>query len=247
VKVLIAGETWVTSTSVTKGYDTFTTGGYGEGYSYLQKALTERGVDVEVMKSHEVSTDFPWSADGLSAYDAIVISDIGSRTFTLTKEVTRFSQRTPDRLELLRDWVEAGGALVMVGGYLTFQGIEAKGQWSGTAVEDVLPVAISRWDDRVERPAGAVATVVEPAHPVLEGVDGEWPHLLGWNRLEAKPGANVVVEIAGDPLLVLGEFGLGRSAVFASDISPHWAPQEFCSWPGYTAIWANIIDWVTST
>jgi uncharacterized membrane protein len=209
--------------------------------------LVERGIEVDIVKSHEVAADFPWSLEALAEYDAIVISDVGSRSFTLTKEVTRFHQATPDRLELLKSWVHEGGSLVMVGGYLTFQGIEAKGQWSGTAVEDTLPVSISRWDDRVERPSGAIAEVVQAGHPVLAGVDGPWPLLLGWNRITPREGAEVVVEIGGDPLLVLGSYGDGRSVAFASDISPHWVPEEFLAWPGYEALWANIIDWVTAT
>lgn len=28
-------------------------------------------------------------------------------------------------------------------------------------------------------------------------------------------------------------FGGGRTAAFASDLAPHWAPQEFLDWPGY--------------
>ena len=43
-------------------------------------------------------------------------------------------------------------------------------------------------------------------------------------------------EIEGDPMMAVGDFGKGRSAVFTSDCSPHWAPMEFVSWAHYKTI-----------
>ena len=138
-----------------------------------------------------------------------------------------------------------GGGLVMIGGYLTFQGIDAKGQYAGSAVEDVLPVMISRHDDRVERPEGVVAHVGDPSHAITKGLPGEWPALLGYNEVAAKPDAEVLVRVGGDPLIAIGEFGKGRSAVFTSDCGPHWAPPPFVDWAGYAPMWNGIADWVS--
>jgi uncharacterized membrane protein len=47
-------------------------------------------------------------------------------------------------------------------------------------------------------------------------------------------------------LLVLGRFGKGRTAVWTSDIGPHWLPQTFVDWPGYAMLWKNLLGWVTA-
>jgi uncharacterized membrane protein len=52
------------------------------------------------------------------------------------------------------------------------------------------------------------------------------------------------VRCGDDPLLVCGSYYAGRSAVFTSDCAPHWAPPEFLDWPGYRALWPNLICWL---
>ncbi len=48
------------------------------------------------------------------------------------------SKRTPNRLKLLKSYVEAGGGLIMVGGYLSFQGINGSARYHGTPIEEIL-------------------------------------------------------------------------------------------------------------
>jgi uncharacterized membrane protein len=69
--------------------------------------------------------------------------------------------------------------------------------------------------------------------------------LLGYNKTLPKPGCDVVAEIEGDPLIATGNFGRGRSAVFCSDCSPHWAPPEFVEWKHYATIWKNMLEYLT--
>jgi uncharacterized membrane protein len=149
----------------------------------------------------------------------------------------------PNRLQAIRDYVEAGGGLVMVGGYMTFQGIEGKAKYAGTLVEDVLPVTLMRHDDRMEMPQGASPQVEDTAHPILAGVGEPWPALLGYNHVAAKPDAEVLARLAGDPLLVAGSFGMGRAVAFTSDCGPHWAPPPFVEWAGYAKLWNGIVEW----
>lgn len=150
----------------------------------------------------------------------------------------------PNRLLALRDYVAQGGGLVMIGGYLTFQGIDAKAQYAGTAVEEALPVTLLRADDRAENPQGVSPRVSDPGHPIVAGLGDEWPVLLGYNRVVAKPGTSIVARVEDDPLLVAGSFGRGRSVAFTSDCGPHWAPPPFVEWSGYARLWAQIAGWV---
>ena len=132
----------------------------------------------------------------------------------------------------------------MIGGYLSFAGIEGKARYHGTAVQDALPVLISAVDDRAEQPQGVVPMPDLPDHPVLRGVPEPWPALLGYNRVTARPDAEVLVRCGADPLVACWEHRAGRSAVFTSDCAPHWAPPEFMAWAGYRPLWANLVRWL---
>jgi uncharacterized membrane protein len=50
--------------------------------------------------------------------------------------------------------------------------------------------------------------------------------------------------VGADPLVVVGEYGLGRSAAFTSDCGPHWCPPPFMAWEGYATMWQQLVAWV---
>jgi uncharacterized membrane protein len=61
-----------------------------------------------------------------------------------------------------------------------------------------------------------------------------------------KPGSELVASVGADPLIAAHRYGAGRSAVFTSDCSPHWAPPEFCEqWDGYSVLFDNIVTWLS--
>jgi len=242
-KVLIAGESWVTHSIHQKGFDSFTTTSYEEGVGPLRSALEDSGLGVDYLPNHLAATAFPETADELSGYDVVLLSDIGVNTLLLHPETFEHSTPRPDRIASIREYVAAGGGLVMVGGYLTFQGIEGKARWAGTPVEDALPVTLKETDDRVEVPPGVVPSVLVPDHPIVSGLLGSWPALLGYNRVQPRHGADLVVAVGDDPLIVAGTHGRGRSVAFTSDCGPHWCPPPFVSWEGYARMWAQLVGW----
>jgi uncharacterized membrane protein len=243
LRVLIAGESWTTHSIHQKGFDSFTTTEYVEGVQWLRDALEGGGWQVDHQPSHLAARNFPATAKALSDYACVVLSDIGANTLLLHPDTFVRSVPLPNRLAAIRDYVRAGGGLVMVGGYLSFQGIEAKARYQGTPIEEALPVEIDGHDDRVEVPQGVEPRVVDAAHPIVKAIKGPWPALLGYNRVEPKADADVVAVVGNDALLVAGTFGKGRSVAFTSDCGPHWAPPSFISWPGYTTLWRGIVGW----
>ena len=243
-RVLIAGESWVTHSIHQKGFDSFTTTAYEEGVGPLKDALEAGGFEVTYLPNHVAATDFPDTPAALSEYDAVVLSDIGANTLLLHPETFARSVPRPDRIAAIRDYVKMGGGLVMVGGYLTFAGIEGKARWAGTPVEEALPVRIATADDRVESPAGTSPLVRLPGHGIVSGLPAEWPDLLGYNRVSPKAAAEVVVTVGDDPLIVAGTFGSGRGAAFTSDCGPHWCPPPFVEWDGYARMWQQLLAWV---
>jgi uncharacterized membrane protein len=242
--ILLAGETWITHSIHQQGFDSFTTTSYHDGAEALVAALRQGGFEVERLPNHEAGAKFPYTVDELRGYGAIVLSDIGANTLLLHPDTFERSIPTPNRLSAIRDYVQGGGGLVMIGGYLTFQGIDAKAQWAGTPVEEALPVTIQTTDDRVEAPQGVTPLVANANHEITSGLPGEWPKLLGYNRVRPRDGAEVLVSVAHDPLIAVGQFGQGRSVAFTSDCGPHWCPPSFVEWDGYQRLWCQLLSWV---
>ncbi|WP_028936353.1 glutamine amidotransferase [Pseudonocardia spinosispora] len=244
-RVLVAGESWVTQSTHIKGVDTFTTSSYVVGVEPLRRALESRGHQVEHLPAHLVPARFPSSEGELSAYDVVVLSDIGANSVQLAPSVFEKAIPGADRLGALRDWVDAGGGLLMIGGYLSFTGFEGKAAYRNTVLHDVLPVELLAEDDRVELPAGTRAEVLDADHPALGGVAGDWPALLGYNRVRPRPESSVLARIGADPLVAVAQRGAGRTAVFTSDCSPHWAPEAFCEhWDGYPRVFGGLVEWL---
>jgi uncharacterized membrane protein len=216
------------------------------------KALAGSPFDLVYMKAHEAAADFPLTLAELDAYAAVILSDLGSNTLLLHPDVWFRGQTVPNRLRLLKEWVGQGGALMMIGGYYSFQGINAGARYHRTPVEEVLPVECLPYDDRIEMPEGFRAELLRPDHPILSGLSGEWPLLLGCNevRLKQAPGVELLAKLpdaqGGHPLLVTGTFGAGRTLAWTSDIGPHWLPQGFSDWDGYGRLWRQALAWLTA-
>ncbi len=248
IGVLLAGESWVSAATHTKGFDQFGSVTFHLGAEPLVAVLRDSRFDLTYMPAHEAAEGFPFTLDGLARHRVLILSDLGANTLLLPQAVWLHGRTVPNRLKLIRDFVAAGGGLVMVGGYFSFQGIDGRARWRRTPVEDALPVTCLPYDDRIEAPEGFQAELCGPPdHPLLAGLGGAWPALLGANEVCAKPGAQVLARLpaeqGGHPLLVAGRHGKGRTVAWTSDIGPHWVPEEFVRSPVYARLWTNILGW----
>jgi uncharacterized membrane protein len=241
--VLVAGESWTTHTIHIKGFDSFETSSYAEGGTQMIAALRAGSCEVTYMPSHVAMTAFPATADALRAFDVVVLSDIGANTLLLPDTTFVRSVPTANRLASIRAFVEGGGGLLMIGGYLTFQGIQAKANYHGTDVEAALPVQLFPGDDRREHPEGIAPVVVAGKHPAMDGLR-RWPSFLGYNASVLREDAELLASIGGDPFIAVRHVANGRSAIFSSDCGPHWGPPAFLSWAGYPRLWCNLAEWL---
>lgn len=95
---------------------------------------------------------FPESVAELSAYDALIISDVAAESLSEAQQ------------KWIEDWVRKRGAgLMMVGGQRSF----AAGRWQGTPVGEMLPVELTSKSDWV--PGTQVKMAADPAalaHPL---------------------------------------------------------------------------------
>jgi uncharacterized membrane protein len=175
-----------------------------------------------------VPSDRPLDASLLaSARSLFVVSDYPS------------SQISDELQHQIVNQVSHGAGLLMVGGWESFHGLD--GDWDGTPVGEILPVAIGSSDDRVNCDHPVLLRKVS-AHPSVDGLPwSERPPLIGgFNRVTVKPDAQVVLEAVhfavtqdkgsfhftpqsdADPLLVVGLHGAGRTAALMTDVAPHW-------------------------
>ena len=77
------------------------------------------GADVTYMRNHEATEGFPYTADELKhRYDAVILSDIPADSLLLPRAVFVEGKKRPNRLRSLGRFVEQGGGLLMVGGYV---------------------------------------------------------------------------------------------------------------------------------
>lgn len=239
-QILLAGESWQQLTFEIKGADVITGSSYDEPADHLIAALETVGAEVTFQPCHVATRAFPKSQEALNAYDLVILSDIGADTLQLTPEVRR-GETDVDRCALLADYVAAGGALGMIGGYMSFAGVGGRARYGRTALADALPVTVATTDDRIEAPAG-----VCPHTDGIPGVDlpAEWPAVLGYNKVTADDDATVWATVDDDPLLVVGDHGDGSAFAFTTDCAPHWAPPAFLEWEGLPVLWGAILETV---
>ena len=244
MSVLFVGESCFATTTEFKGVDQFSETNYHESAQIMRNLFEGLGHRFTHIPCHLVARDFPRDLETLKQYDVVLFSDVGTNTFLLLPEMTRTGKRVTNLLALVKQYVAEGGGFGMIGGYMTFQGFEAKGKWKDSYIEDILPVNLLTYDDRVEVPEGADLVPNQVEHPILKGMPETWPYVLGYYRLIPKENAEVLVSFGKDPIIAVGEYGKGRTLAYATDCTPHWAPAAMHQWEYYPKLWNNILHWL---
>ncbi|MBP7496062.1 MAG: hypothetical protein KA792_00155 [Bacteroidales bacterium] len=215
----------------------------------LDELAKEPDIKVEHMTNWRAIAELPETAKDIAAkWDVIILSDIEQECLVLYPWARLMDTiMDPNRLYALREFVQNGGGLMMVGGWQSFTGRRGIGNWGNTPVEEALPVkCLEANDDRNETPEGVHIEVLKPEHPVVKGLNWEGcPPFSGYNRIIAKPDAEVIAKVKGfnDPFIVAHKFGKGRSIAFASDVSPHWG-AGFQKWKNYGKSFAAMLRWL---
>jgi uncharacterized membrane protein len=170
----------------------------------------------------------------------------------------------------VRDYVEGGGAIAMIGGDLSF----TSGGYGATPLGDVLPVELPPTPPALTgAPDPALTTdAFKPrltpeglGHPItsllLDAHENElrWgklPGLEGLNRVpRAKPGTATLLvhptlktsDGQPAPVLVVGNVGKGRSLALLTDTAWHWglpAAGEGDDGRAFQRFWENATRWL---
>jgi len=188
-------------------------------------------------------------SDYLNSFDLVIFQNFCFESF-IDKKL----------LGNIKTYVQDGGAFLMIGGELSFQG----GGYDRTPIKDILPVTMQK--EGGDYSSEEFRPVVEKnlqRHPILrlEKKDAfnqkTWqslPLLNGLNLgLVAKPESHVLIGSKKKggiaPVLVITKTGKGRTAVLATDSSWNWNFRrvgEGGSGRYYERFWNNVIDWMTN-
>lgn len=197
--------------------------------SYLAGIMTHFNIGFDYIASDEPADRFLVDE---AAYRLIILSDYPARNLKMSQ------------MEQIAAWVRVGAGLLMIGGWESFQG--SGGSYNGTLIQEILPIRISPADDRVNTSFPCLVCKREE-HPILADLPfGKPPCIGGYNRVEAKADARVLLEAiryrtqaeassclfteeGRDVLLAVGEYGQGRTSAFTSDAAPHWV-GGFVDW-----------------
>lgn len=192
----------------------------GGAASYLAGVMAHFGIPFD----HVPSPQSPGEAFDRQTYAAYVVSDYPAARWNAAQME-----------HVVRD-VRCGAGLAMLGGWESYHG--QKGEYHHSPLAEVLPVVMANADDR--RNCSQPCLVDRRAeHPILEGLPWQTPPTIGgYNAFLPKPGARLLLAgvsfsvhreadfqftaSAEVPLLVVGEYGRGRTAALATDVAPHW-------------------------
>jgi hypothetical protein len=79
--------------------------------------------------------------------------------------------------------------------------------------------------------------------PILQDLAGPLPPLHGYNASTLRPTADLILKSpSGDPILATWQYGLGRTAVWTSDMKGRWA-TDWLLWPEFGKFAAQLLSW----
>lgn len=202
----------------------------------------------------EAMTALPDTAEAFGRFDVVILGSL-DRSFW-----------SDESMGALREFVNDGGGLVMLGGAASF----GPGGYAGTAVERMLPVEVG---GREVRQVGEAflpeLTAAGEAHPIFEGITGYFPgpggrtpaaDLAQLQPLEGcvevlgvKPAASLLAvnpdaTNARGPLVVLAtqRYGAGRTAAFTADTTWLWYMplRAMGARSPYHRFWGQLVRWL---
>ncbi len=172
--------------------------------------------------------EFPQRVEDLQPYSVVVLADVPA-------DALGFAGR-----QALRQFVEAGGGLLVLGGYYSY----GRGAIARSFLEEMLPVAVTdTWD---LAPAGVAVQAVEGLALPSNVAWVPAPQCLWLHQVRAKPEGKVVLKAGDKPFLVVGEFGKGRVAACAGTImgAPGAGQQPFWEWKDWPKVLFATVDYL---
>lgn len=210
-----------------------------------QNKIYRQGLDPANPK--ELEQGFPSAPEELFGYQALILGNIEAAYFT------------PAQQELIREFANRrGGGVLFLGGRAAL----SDGGWAASAAGELLPVRLPDRKGTFHRdPAQARLTAPGRDSLICRLVEGAEANAERWKKLpaladyqevgEPKPAALVLAEsVTGDgrsyPLLVTQNYGLGRTALFATGGSWRWKMLQPSTDRTHIIFWQQLARWLVS-
>jgi uncharacterized membrane protein len=195
----------------------------------------------------ELEQGFPARAEELFAYQGLVLVNVEASYFT------------PAQQDLIRRFVDQrGGGLLFLGGRASL----ADGGYAASPLAALIPVTLPDRKGTFRRdPAKAELTAAGRDSLICRLVEQPGKNAERWNALppladyqevgEPKPAALVLAESvpAGGrryPLLVTQNYGLGRTALFATGGSWRWRMRQDHADLTHRTFWQQLLRWLVA-
>ncbi len=241
------------------------------------RAMLRRDPNVDLVSFFILRTETdeqPWNHDDLSLipFPTFEIFEEQLRSFDLVifQNFNYAPYGVEPFLPNLRDYVEEGGALAMIGGDLSF----TSGGYGLTPLRDILPVELPPLAPTLDGENDPALTTdsfkprLTPeghTHPITSLVlnprenEAGWaklPPLAGINRVpRVKPGAATLLAHPSAkgadgkpaPVLAAGDAGKGRTLALLTDSAWHWgfmAAGEGDDGRAFQRFWENAVRWL---
>jgi uncharacterized membrane protein len=194
----------------------------------------------------ELADGFPSRLEDLFGYQALVIGSLEANYFTAAQQ------------ELIRQFVDRrGGGLLLLGGRASL----GNGGWGASSLADLLPIVLPNKKGTFHRdpatveltPAGADNIITRLVEDPARNVE-RWkklPYLMDYQEAGTpKPGAVVLAQMnAGGrklPLLIIQNYGRGRTAVLATGGTWRWQMSQPLGDPTHDEFWQQLLRWLVT-
>lgn len=154
----------------------------------------------------------------------------------------------PQYFTNIANYIRGGGAFLMALGTSDQAAAEMASAFSGTELDDQLPVIPNPNEGVLKAPFTPALTALGATHPVTADLAaefkahpwGKWQTQVAIGQLR---GQSLMSGLAGRPLLVLDKVGEGRVAVLSSDNIWLWSKGTAQAGP-YTELLRNVSHWL---
>jgi uncharacterized membrane protein len=194
----------------------------------------------------ELADGFPVRAEDLFGYSGIILGSVAADWFT------------PLQQELLHEYVERrGGGILFLGGRASL----SDGGWAASSMSDLLPTFLPAGNHSFHRDPATVELTAEGIDsPVTRLLDDPAKNAERWRKLTyladyedpgtPKPGAVVLAEMHADrrtlPLLIMQNYGRGRTAILATGGTWRWQMSEPLGDPSHDLFWQQLVRWLVA-
>lgn len=195
----------------------------------------------------ELEEGYPARVDELFGFQGLIIGTVEAGFFTAGQQ------------DLIRQFVDRrGGGLLFLGGRASL----SDGGYAASPLADVMPVVLPARKDTFRRGRAAARLTVAGSDSLITRLEDDaaanakrWsalPELADYQYAgEPKPGATVLAEMTtvdgrDAPLLVMQNYGRGRTAVLATGGTWRWQMRQSLEDESHEVFWRQLLRWLVT-